>query len=110
MSDQDPASDEDDEDNEAGPSNNTNGELINVDFEFFDPTEGDYHGIKVLLNGLLDGQPFATAPLADFILQQVCALGGCSIDVEGALGVVCVVQCIHLLPPSGDAHRKRWGL
>ncbi len=73
--DENPAASSDDDQGQAGTS--IKEELINVDFEFFDPNEGDYHGIKTLLNALLDGEPFSTAPLADYILQQVVLYGLC---------------------------------
>lgn len=63
VSDEQEVSDEE----EAGPSD----ELINVDFEFFDPAERDFHGIKTLLTPLFDGQPLSTSQLTEFILHQV---------------------------------------
>jgi hypothetical protein len=44
---------------------------INVDFEFFDPKEGDFLGLKALLLTYLDGRQFDCSGLVDTILQQV---------------------------------------
>lgn len=45
-------------------------ELVQVDFEFYDPIEQDFHGIKVLLQLYLDGEPFQVSELVDFVIQQ----------------------------------------
>jgi protein BCP1 len=42
-----------------------------VDFEFFDPKEIDFHGLKALLGSYLDGDSFETSELADAIISQV---------------------------------------
>ena len=58
-------------DDQASGEEDAGGELIDVDFEFFEPAERDFHGIKTLLTPLFDGQPLNSSQLADFILQQV---------------------------------------
>ena len=45
---------------------------INVDFEFFDPKEIDFHGLKALLGTYIDGGSLDTSELADTIIAQVC--------------------------------------
>uniref|UniRef100_A0A061R7N2 Protein BCCIP homolog n=1 Tax=Tetraselmis sp. GSL018 TaxID=582737 RepID=A0A061R7N2_9CHLO len=45
-------------------------EKINVDFEFFDPKEVDFHGLKALLGHYLDGEPFELSDFADAIIAQ----------------------------------------
>ena len=55
---------EDDEDGEAFDS-------IDVDFEFYDARERDFHGLKTLLNGLLDGEEWSCSELVDAVLAQV---------------------------------------
>ncbi|GAB4823115.1 hypothetical protein N2152v2_010161 [Parachlorella kessleri] len=47
----------DDEDGEAFDS-------INVDFEFYDPQEKDFHGLKALLHTYLDGEQYNCSELA----------------------------------------------
>lgn len=44
---------------------------MEVDIEFFDAKEGDFHGIKTLLQDLLGGTEFNTSELADAIIAQV---------------------------------------
>jgi protein BCP1 len=44
---------------------------INVDFQFFDPKESDFHGLKALLHTYLDGQQYDSSPLVDTIIAQV---------------------------------------
>ena len=44
---------------------------VNVDFEFFDPQEVDFHGLKALLQTYLDGETFSCSELVDTIIKQV---------------------------------------
>ncbi|KAJ1799888.1 Mss4p nuclear export [Coemansia sp. RSA 2399] len=48
------------------------GSTVDVDFEFFEPTEIDFHGIKSLLKSSFgdDAQDFDISGLADLILEQ----------------------------------------
>jgi protein BCP1 len=45
---------------------------IDVNFEFYDPKESDFHGLKALLHSYLDGQQYDSSPLVDAIIEQVC--------------------------------------
>lgn len=59
-------------------------ELINVEFEWFDPkADVDFHGLKTLLRQLLDNdaQLFDMSALADLILSQ--PLLGSTVKVDG---------------------------
>lgn len=44
-------------------------ENINVDFQFCDPVEEDFHGLKVLLTNFLDGRQWACSELVDAVLN-----------------------------------------
>ena len=44
---------------------------VDVDFEFFDPQEVDFHGLKALLQTYLDGNAFSCSELVETIIQQV---------------------------------------
>ena len=44
---------------------------VKVDFEFFDPQEIDFHGLKALLQTYLDGDTFSCSELVDTIIKQV---------------------------------------
>ncbi len=47
-------------------------DFVNVELEFFDPSEIDYHGLKMLLRSLLDGEDFqGCSDLVEAILRQV---------------------------------------
>ena len=47
------------------------GEEVDVDFEFFDPQEIDFHGLKALLQTYLDGSTFNCSELVDTVIKQV---------------------------------------
>ena len=55
-----------------------------VDFEFQDPTEIDFHGLKALLGNFLDGAEFSSSPLCDAIIAQKTV--GTVIKAQGAGG------------------------
>ena len=60
-------------------------DMVNVDFEWFDPNpEVDFHGLKTLLRQLLDvdNQLFDLSELADLILSQ--PLLGSTVKVDGS--------------------------
>ncbi|GLI60059.1 hypothetical protein VaNZ11_001911, partial [Volvox africanus] len=57
------AESEDDEDGEAYKE-------VNVNFEFFDPQERDFLGLRALLNTYLDGQQYDCSGLVDAIIKQ----------------------------------------
>ena len=55
-----------------------------MDFEFFDLTPFDFHGLRALLARLLDGElPFAVSELVEALLGQ--ARRGCQPTSRGAL-------------------------
>lgn len=59
-------------------------EIVNVDFEWFDPQPAvDFHGLKNLLRQLFDNdsQEFDLSGLADLILSQ--PLLGSTVKVDG---------------------------
>ena len=58
-------------------------DTLNVDFEFFDPQQLDFHGIKVLLQQLfdVDATLFDLSAVADLILSQ--PLLGSTVKVDG---------------------------
>lgn len=59
----DEAESEDDEDGEAYKE-------IDCAFEFFDPQERDYHGLRALLGTYLDGQQYDLSGLCDAVIRQ----------------------------------------
>jgi protein BCP1 len=67
----------DDEEDSAGEEDEEYKE-INVDFEFFDPSEKDFLGLKALLLTYLDGRQFDCSGLVDTIIQQVRVMGALS--------------------------------
>eukprot|EP00878_Enallax_costatus_P020519 GHUV01021696.1.p1 GENE.GHUV01021696.1~~GHUV01021696.1.p1 ORF type:complete len:140 (+),score=28.14 GHUV01021696.1:494-913(+) len=74
---------EDSDGSDSGPDVSDEGEedspdedpfnQIDVNFEFFDPKEQDYHGLKALLHTYLDGQQYDNSQLVDTIIAQVGA-------------------------------------
>ena len=46
-------------------------DTVEADFEFFDPAESDFHGLKALLQSYLDGEAYSCSELVDLIIQQV---------------------------------------
>ncbi|KAJ1650393.1 Mss4p nuclear export [Dispira simplex] len=76
----------DSESNASGSdSDNAMEEVINVDFEFFDPRESDYHSIKQFLNQHFgeDGETLELSGLADLIVKQPL-IGTCvKVEQEG---------------------------
>ena len=46
-------------------------DTVEADFEFFDPAESDFHGLKALLQSYLDGEAYSCSELVDIIIQQV---------------------------------------
>ncbi|KAH7421642.1 hypothetical protein KP509_13G069000 [Ceratopteris richardii] len=68
-------------------------ELVNVDFEFFDPKEDDFHGVKALLRSFLDDISWDIGGFVDIILGQptvgtVIKTG----EDESPLGVITVLN------------------
>lgn len=96
-------------------------EEVEVDIEFFDPKEADFHGIKILVEDVLGGAPFNASRLADAIIGQ-SSVGTVvkSGEDEDPIGVVSplnlqryrdleALQQIgqHLLEHCSDAKRKQ---
>lgn len=44
---------------------------VEVDLEFFDPKEQDFHGLRALLSNYLDGVEFNVGELVDAVVTQV---------------------------------------
>lgn len=57
--------------------------MINADFDFFDPAEIDFHGLKSLTRQLLDADAelINTSELVDLIVSQ--PLVGSTVKVDG---------------------------
>jgi protein BCP1 len=58
-------------------------DMVNVDFEWFDPQEIDFHGLKNLLRQLfdVDAQDFELSAIADMIITQ--GLLGSTVKIDG---------------------------
>ncbi|KAL5343155.1 protein bcp1 [Aspergillus crustosus] len=67
----------------ADDSSDEDIDMVNVDFEWFDPQEIDFHGLKHLLRQLfeIDAQDFDLSAVADLILAQ--PLLGSTVKVDG---------------------------
>jgi protein BCP1 len=67
----------------AGDSSDEDIDMVNVDFEWFDPQEIDFHGIKHLIRQLfdVDAQDLDLSGLADMILAQ--PLLGSTVKTDG---------------------------
>lgn len=50
---------------------------IDVNFQFFDPRESDFHGLRALLHTYMQGSAFDAGGLADTIIAQVRLEGRC---------------------------------
>mmetsp|Transcript_9680 Transcript_9680/g.35215 ORF Transcript_9680/g.35215 Transcript_9680/m.35215 type:complete len:301 (-) Transcript_9680:97-999(-) len=73
-------SDEEDEEDLDGSDGDE--EEIMVDFEFQDPKESDFLGLKALLGNYLDGELFSSSELCDAIIKQ-STVGTC-LKTQGA--------------------------
>jgi hypothetical protein len=60
-----PSSDSD-SDESSGPSE----DMVNVDFEFFDPRVSDFHGVKTLLRTFLDDEVWDISGFVELVLAQ----------------------------------------
>jgi hypothetical protein len=61
-------------DSEDGSEDDDDGEAfeeVKVDFQFFDPAEKDFHGLRALLHNFLDGEQYDASGLVDTIIKQV---------------------------------------
>lgn len=65
-----------------------------VDFDFCDPKEADFHGLKALFKGYLDNTEFACSDLCDFVIKQkaVGTVVKTSDESEDPLGVTTVIS------------------
>eukprot|EP01017_Pseudomicrothorax_dubius_P028763 TRINITY_DN3440_c0_g2_i3.p1 TRINITY_DN3440_c0_g2~~TRINITY_DN3440_c0_g2_i3.p1 ORF type:complete len:317 (+),score=93.25 TRINITY_DN3440_c0_g2_i3:29-979(+) len=45
-------------------------DIFNAEFEFYDPDASQFHSVKNLINGLLDGLSFRSSQLADIVVNQ----------------------------------------
>ncbi|KAL2849047.1 p21-C-terminal region-binding protein-domain-containing protein [Aspergillus pseudodeflectus] len=68
---------------EGDESSDEDMDMVNVDFEWFDPQEIDFHGLKNLLRQLfdVDAQDFELSAIADMIITQ--GLLGSTVKVDG---------------------------
>ncbi|CAD7704099.1 unnamed protein product [Ostreobium quekettii] len=46
------------------------GDMVDADFEFYDPADGDVRGIRAMLQSLMDGAAFDVSELVDVIIHQ----------------------------------------
>jgi protein BCP1 len=61
----------------AGDDQEDEGDVVNVDLEFYDPSEIDFLGLKALLRSLLDGDEFhGCSDLVEAVIRQVPVLSG----------------------------------
>ncbi|KAI5083045.1 hypothetical protein GOP47_0002788 [Adiantum capillus-veneris] len=56
--------------NDSDEEDDDSQEIVNVDFEFFDPKEEDFHGVKALLRTYLDDATWDLSGFVDIILGQ----------------------------------------
>lgn len=76
------------EDNEDGEAFDT----IDVDFEFFDPDQSDFHGIKTLLTNYLDGKEYNCSDFVDEVMgSQGSTVIKCG-DGENVIGIAAVMD------------------
>lgn len=59
-------------DNSSSDSDSDHEQEVNVDFEFFDPQEIDFHGLRALLQTYLDGTAYDCSELVETVIKQVC--------------------------------------
>ena len=55
----------------SSDSGSDNNDQVDVNFEFFDPQEIDFHGLKALLQTYLDGNSYSCSELVDTVIKQV---------------------------------------
>ncbi|KAG0065925.1 Mss4p nuclear export [Linnemannia elongata] len=98
------ASHEEEEEDDSGSDGE---DIINVDFEFFDPKEMDFHAIKNLLNQYFasDAILFALSELSDLIVAQsnvgtTIKVNGVESDPYSLLTVLNMNQHLHHIHPT----------
>ena len=84
----------DPEDDEFSSDSGSDADEVNVTFDNFDPVEDDFHGIKMFVANLLDGQSFDSSGLVDLVLGQSGQVGTVIkiMDEEEVYGVMTVVS------------------
>ena len=93
------SSGKDDSDSEEGGEE---GDTVDVDLEFFDPSERDFHGLKALLRTYLDDSDFSgCSELVETLIKQVHATCMCR-PVAASQSIPCPEACSMCL------HRTRW--
>eukprot|EP00889_Picochlorum_renovo_P002396 jgi/Picre1/29426/NNA_004814.t1 len=81
------SSEEEDDDDSEGAF-----DTIDVDFEFFDPDQSDFHGIKTLLTNYLDGKEYNCSDFVDEVMgSQGSTVIKCG-DGENVIGIAAVVD------------------
>lgn len=95
------AESDDDEDGEAFDE-------VQVEFQFFDPAEKDFHGLKALLANFLDGEQYDSSGLVDTIIKQVGSLNGQHwLCLDSACGLGGSAWRMRGCPyAAADAHRR----
>jgi len=72
---------EEQEDKEEQEEEQVDNLMVDIQFEFFNPKEEDFHAIKVFLTNYLEGQAFDSSELTDVIIKQGETFGS-TIKVE----------------------------
>ncbi|KAI8611448.1 p21-C-terminal region-binding protein-domain-containing protein [Chytriomyces sp. MP71] len=90
--------DEEDQDEDDGERDSEDQELIDVDFDFFDPKEIDFHGLKTLVKQTFanDADEFDVSGIADAILAQPWL--GSVVKADGADDPYAVMTTLSLSP------------
>ena len=82
------------EDSNGGSDSEGGMESLNVEFEFFDPAEKDFHGLKLLFSQLWEKNSVDLSSLADLVIR-LGSLGSC-IKVDGNDDPYAVLALINL--------------
>ena len=93
---------DDDEDKEKQQDKGKGGKVVDPEdheevqtsFEFFDPSEGDFLGMKGLLNAYLDGTVYDCSGLVDHVIRQKTV--GSVVRLEEQLDPIAVVSVVNL--------------
>lgn len=89
--------DVDENDEEEEDDDDDDFDEVTVDFEFFDPKDIDFHGLRALLGSYLDDQPCELSDLVNTIISQAWQIPSCA--TEDALPVVLLGVVCHLMKP-----------
>lgn len=74
---------------------------INVEFDFFDPEEKDFLGLKALLSGYLNGEQFDSSGLIDTIIAEVGHARGLCPATPQPQPSACTLGCLAV-PDARD--------